>query len=69
MFQGELTKSALLPLVLIWLAVHAVLLGLILSLKFLTAKAALLMLMAGTLLWLVLGRKPRLALPPPRGMV
>ena len=52
-----------------WLAVHAVLLAAILSLKFLTAKGLLLMAMAGGLLWLMLGRKPRLALPPPPGMV
>ena len=59
----------MLPLALVWLAVHAVLLAAILSLKFLTAKAVLLMAMAGGLLWLLLGRKPRLALPPPPGMV
>ncbi len=59
----------MLPLALIWLAAHAALLVLILSLKFLTAKAVLLMAMAGGLLWLMLGRKPRLALPPPPGMV
>jgi uncharacterized membrane protein len=58
-----------LPLALIWLAVHAALLAVILSLKFLTAKAVLLMLMVGAALWFVLGRKPRLALPPPSGMV
>jgi hypothetical protein len=68
MFRPSM-KSALLPLILIWLAVHAVLLGLILSLKFLTAKTVALILMAGALLWLALGRKPRIALPPPRGMV
>jgi hypothetical protein len=60
-------KSAALPLVLIWLAVHAVLLGLILSFKFLTAKAVLLMLMAGAALWFLLGK--RRPLPPPPGMV
>jgi len=38
-------KSALLPLILLWLAVHAVLLVLILSLKFLTAKTVALMLL------------------------
>jgi hypothetical protein len=62
-------KSALLPLALVWLAVHAVLLAAILGLKFLTAKTLLLLAMAGTLAWVVLGRRQRLALPPPPGMV
>ena len=62
-------KSTLLPLALIWLAAHAALLAVILSLKFLTAKAVLLMAMAGAVVWFLLGRKPRLALPPPQGMV
>jgi uncharacterized membrane protein len=62
-------KSTLLPLALIWLAVHAVLLALILSLKFLTAKAVALMLLAGTLLWFLTGQRRRIALPPPPGMV
>ncbi len=57
------------PLAVVWLAVHAALLAVILSLKFLTAKAALLMLMAGAALWFVLGRNRRIALPPPPGMV
>ena len=70
MFQmRSLTKSTLLPLAMLWLAVHAVFLGLILSVKFLTAKAAALMFVAAALLWLVLGRKPRTALPPSPGMV
>ncbi len=60
-------KSALLPLAVIWLAAHAVLLAVILSLKFLTAKLAVLMLMAGAALWFVL-RRTRPLLPPP-GMV
>lgn len=55
------------PLALIWLAAHAALLVLIL--KFLTAKAVAVMLMTGALLWLVLGRTRRIALPPPPGMV
>ena len=62
-------KSTLLPLALLWLAVHAVLLGLILSLKFLTAKAVALMLLAAGVLWFLLGRTRRIALPPPPGMV
>ena len=69
MFQmRSLTKSTLLPLAMLWLAVHAVFLGLILSVKFLTAKAAVLMFMAAALLWFLLGQKSRTALPPP-GMV
>ena len=62
-------KSALLPLALIWLAVHAVLLAAILGLKFLTAKAVALMLIAGALLWFVLGRGRRVVLPSLPGMV
>ena len=62
-------KSTLLPLALIWLAVHAALLAVILSLKFLTAKAVLLMLMAGTAVWFLRGKRRHLALPPPPGMV
>ncbi len=60
-------KSALLPLAVIWLAAHAVLLALILSLKFLTAKLAVLMLVVGAALWFVLRRTRPLLLPP--GMV
>jgi hypothetical protein len=62
-------KSKLLPLAVLWLALHAVLLGLILSVKFLTAKAAALMFMGAALLWFLLGRKSRTALLPPPGMV
>ena len=68
MFRPDM-KSTLLPLAMLWLAVHAVLLGLILSVKFLTAKAAALMFMGAALLWFLLGRKSRTALPPPPGMV
>jgi hypothetical protein len=62
-------KSVLMPLALLWLAVHAALLVVILGLKFLTAKAVALMLMAGAALWFLLGRSRRIALPPPPGMV
>ena len=62
-------KSALLPLILLWLAVHAVLLVLILSLKFLTAKTVALMLLTAGVLWFLLGRTRRIALPPPAGVV
>ncbi|HVW72952.1 MAG TPA: hypothetical protein VHC39_04895 [Rhizomicrobium sp.] len=56
------------PLVVLWLAAHAVLLGLILGVKFLTAKTMALMFLAGTVLWLLLGRKRVLSLPAPPGM-
>ena len=68
MFRPDV-KSTLLPLALIWLAVHAALLAVILSLKFLTAKAVALMLLAAGLLWFLLGRPRRISLPPPPGMV
>jgi hypothetical protein len=46
----SLTKSALVPLVLLWLAVHAALLALILGAKFLFTKTAIVaMLVAGAL--------------------
>ena len=53
-------KSAWLPLVLLWLAIHAVLLAVILSLKFLTAKALLVLAMAGAALWFAVRRTPGL---------
>ena len=62
-------KFRIWPLVLLWLAVHAVFLGLILGLKFLTAKAAALMLLAAGVLWFLLGRTRRISLPPPPSMV
>ena len=62
-------RSALMPLVMIWLAVHAALLVLILGLKFLTAKTVLLLAMAGAAFWLMTGRKRRPSLPAPSGMV
>jgi dolichyl-phosphate-mannose--protein O-mannosyl transferase len=68
MFRPDM-KSTLLPLAMLWLAVHAVLLGAILSVKFLTAKAAVLLFMGVALLWFLLGRKSRTALPLPPGMV
>ena len=37
----------------VWLAAHALLLGVILSLKFLGAKTLLLLAMAGTAIWFV----------------
>ena len=51
--EKSLAKSALAPLVLLWLAVHAVLLALILGVKFLTAKTVLLaLLLMGSLAFL-----------------
>jgi hypothetical protein len=61
-------KPILLPLAMIWLAAHGVLLMLVLSLKFLTAKAAALILIAAVALWFVASRKRRILLPSP-GMV
>jgi len=56
------------PLLVLWLAVHAVLLGLILGVKFLTAKTIALLFLAGTVLWLLMRRKDVPALPAPSGM-
>jgi len=53
----------------IWLAAHAVLLALILSLKFLTAKATALILVMAAVIWFMAGRKHPALLPPPPGMV
>ena len=53
-------RSALLPLVLLWLAVHAALLALILGAKFLFTKTVLVtMLVLGTLAFLFARTKPR----------
>jgi hypothetical protein len=57
------------PLVLLWLALHAVLLGLILGVKFLTAKTVALLFLAGTAAWLLFGRKRGPSLPAPPGMI
>ena len=57
------------PLLVLWLAVHAVLLGLILGVKFLTVKTMALLFLAGTVLWLLLRRKDVPSLPAPPGMV
>lgn len=66
MVNGNAVKKGLWPLVLLWLAAHAVLLALILSIKFVTAKALMLILLATTAFWFLLGRKKTLALPAPR---
>jgi hypothetical protein len=60
-------KSTLLPLAMIWLAAHALILALILGLKFLAAKTVVLLALAGAVLMFVLKRKP--ALPRLTGMV
>ena len=60
-------KSAWLPLALVWLAAHVILLGAILGLKFLTAKALRMLAMAGAALWFLARRKP--IVPRLSGMV
>ena len=62
-------KSGLWPLVLSWLAVHAFVLALILGIKFMTAKTLMLMLLAGTAFWFLLGRRktPSLLAAPGAG--
>jgi hypothetical protein len=62
-------KSGLWPLVLLWLAVHAFVLALILGIKFVTAKTLMLMLLAGTAFWFLLGRRktPSLLAAPGAG--
>jgi len=62
-------NSALWPLLLLWLAAHALLLGAILGAKFLTAKAVALLLLAGTAAWFLLGRRRASSLSAPPGMV
>jgi hypothetical protein len=56
-------------LLLLWLAAHALLLGLILGVKFLTAKTMLLLFLAGTAAWFLVGRRRVPSLPAPPGMV
>jgi hypothetical protein len=58
-------KSGVMPLVLLWLAVHAALLAVILCVKFLTAKTAGLLLVAAAAFWFLTGRRRRPALPAP----
>jgi hypothetical protein len=55
----------LLPPALLWLAVHAVLLAVILSVRFLTAKTVALLLMFGAVLWFLTRRRPQALLAPP----
>ena len=63
-------RSALVPLVLAWLAVHAALLGLFLALKFLGAKMLFVVLLLAAGFWLLARRQRPMLLPPPQpGMV
>jgi hypothetical protein len=62
-------RSALGPLVLLWLALHVVILGLILGVKFLAAKTIALLFLAGATVWLLFGRKRAPSLPAPPGMI
>ena len=68
-FEKGALKFGFWPLVLLWLAAHALLLGLILGVKFLTVKAVALLFLAGTAVWLLFGRKRAPSLPAPPGMV
>ena len=58
-------RAALVPLVLIWLALHAAALGLLLAIKFLGAKALVLGLALLAVVWF-LTRPKTLRLTPPR---
>jgi membrane protein implicated in regulation of membrane protease activity len=62
-------NSAFGSLLLLWLAVHAVILGLILGLKFLTVKTLALLFLADTVLWLLSGKRRTPSLPAPPGMI
>jgi hypothetical protein len=55
----------LLPLALLWLAAHAFLLAVILSLKFLGMKTLALFLLLGAAFWFLTGRRRPALLPPP----
>ncbi len=69
MFQGRSSlKSALLPLVILWLAVHAFLLAIILGAKFMGIKALLLAATLGGALWLAIGLRARLVRAARRDM-
>ena len=69
MIRATRGRSILGPLFLLWLAVHALLLGLILGVKFLTVKMIALLFLAGTVAWMFLGRRRVPSLPAPPGMV
>jgi hypothetical protein len=61
--DGAGMRSAWWPLLFLWLAAHAVLLGLVLGVKFLTVKMMALLFLAGTALWLLWGRRRAASLP------
>jgi hypothetical protein len=65
MLKKDTLQKGLWPLVLLWLAVHAALLAVILCVKFLTAKTMALLLLAAAAFWFLTGRKRRPALPAP----
>ena len=65
MLKKQTLNKGLWPLVMIWLAVHAAILAVILCVKFLTAKTMLLLLLMAAAFWFLTGRKKRLALPAP----
>jgi hypothetical protein len=60
--------SFLLPLVMVWLAIHAALLALILVLKFLGAKTLVLLLLLTVAFWFLAGQR-RPSLPRLPGVV
>jgi len=66
LITGKAGRSAVvMPLVLLWLAVHGAILAVILAIKFLTAKTMVLLLLAAATFWFLTGRKQRPALPAP----
>ena len=58
-------RSALAPLILAWLMVHAALLGIFLVLKFLGAKMLFVVLLLANALWLLARRQQPKFLSPP----
>jgi hypothetical protein len=62
-------RSALTPLVLAWLAAHAALLAVFLTLKFLGAKFLLMAALLATALWFLMRRRTALLPAPPPSMV
>jgi len=63
MFRPDM-KSALLPAVLIWLALHAALLSLFLAIRFLSAKVMLLALLLAGAAWFLMRPRPARLMPP-----
>ncbi|HWF63312.1 MAG TPA: hypothetical protein VN685_01730 [Rhizomicrobium sp.] len=56
-------RLAVLPLIVIWLALHAALLAILLGFKFFGAKLVLLTMLAAGAVWFLLRQPRRLALP------